>query len=1264
MISKPTKKIKSHKLKQKFFKPNNKSIISNIEPTIGNKQIANFPFEDNEQTIGSFISDDIIRMSQTKLRQKKIEYNNKLFNVVNIIIIKLLLVLNFIQILSKNKFSLIQYNISKITLKVKGIGTKIIFGNFSTNYFPNKVLINEVLQKAVNYSYYFPKLENKVELIWNNTIKNTDYMFRKCSDIIEIDLSNFDSSKVTTMASMFESCTSLTSINLFNFDTTQVTNINHMFARCSSLTSLDLSTFKTENVTFMDNMFYGCESLTSLNLSNFITEKTSTMNEMFEGCINLEYINLKNFNGTKLKDFSNDYDSNENYYSMFLDVPENVVICIDKNLQRIIFSELSYITCYNIDCSDNWKLHQKKIVDGTAQCIDYCRNDTSYKFEYNGKCYQNCSNGILNDNGILKCKCELEKCLLCPQVALSKDLCTKCNEDNNYYPKENDSINLGEYINCYNESEGYYLDKIDKIYRKCYYSCKTCKVKGNDEIHNCMMCIDNFSAIKYAGNLGYVNCYKNCEYYYYFDSNNIYHCTLNSFCPEDYPILIEEKGECICNTSESQYIINSTNNIHKTDFQNTNYNSTNIVIQSEMKRTDNNINTNDNTINKVQELLNNKDEIKLKDKIEESNYYDEILESIESIFMSEYYNTSKIDNGEDAVIKDEKITISLSTIENQKNLTNSNQNDTSIDLGQCETLIRNKYNLSDNHTIYIKKVEVVQEGMKIPKIQYEIYSKFSSDKLEKLNLSICLYTKIYLSIPTIISENLDILNSSSGYYNDICYSTTSESGTDISLKDRKNEYSNKAVCQDECEFLNYNYDNQKANCTCEFQEKPFSFDDIKINKTRLYENFIDVKNIANLEILICYKNLFQKGGIIYNIGFYIISLIMIIHIICLFIFYTKQYDIIKNKINDIVFAINNYHVIKSETKGKTENSSIKGNQKTKKKRKFKLKKLNKKVDNEIILDIDENNKPNKDINKQINDNYILENNKSININIDNKEIKRKKIKKKLKRTKKITQDNNSYMDSNLKLDSILDQQQIIKIIKKVKNIMEYKDNEKNSLTYELAIQVDRRTYCEYYISLLRTNHNLISSFCGSDDYNSRIIKINLFFNSFAIGYVVNGLFFDDDTMHKIYVTKGSFSLEYQIAKIIYSSIISVAFNTIIKLLALSNDAIIALKNDKTEEDINKRKTSLENKLRIKFIFYFIISNIFLLFFWYYISIFGAVYINTQSHLLKDTLISFILSLLYPFLITLLPGLFRIHALSDSEMKRDCLYKFSKLLQKF
>ena len=68
-----------------------------------------------------------------------------------------------------------------------------------------------------------------------------------------------------------------------------------------------------------------------------------------------------------------------------------------------------------------------------------------------------------------------------------------------------------------------------------------------------------------------------------------------------------------------------------------------------------------------------------------------------------------------------------------------------------------------------------------------------------------------------------------------------------------------------------------------------------------------------------------------------------------------------------------------------------------------------------------------------------------------------------------------------------------KLIQKVKNIMEYKNEEKNLLSYELAIQYDKRSYCEYYISLLRIKNNLFFSFCGVDDYNSKIIKINIFF---------------------------------------------------------------------------------------------------------------------------------------------------------------------------
>ena len=60
--------------------------------------------------------------------------------------------------------------------------------------------------------------------------------------------------------------------------------------------------------------------------------------------------------------------------------------------------------------------------------------------------------------------------------------------------------------------------------------------------------------------------------------------------------------------------------------------------------------------------------------------------------------------------------------------------------------------------------------------------------------------------------------------------------------------------------------------------------------------------------------------------------------------------------------------------------------------------------------------------------------------------------------------------------------------------------------------------------------------------------------------------------------------------------------------------------------------------------------------------FGAVYKNTQLHLLKDTLLSFGLSLLYPFLICLFPGFLRIPALSNPKNKRNCLYRLNLFIQ--
>ena len=151
-------------------------------------------------------------------------------------------------------------------------------------------------------------------------------------------------------------------------------------------------------------------------------------------------------------------------------------------------------------------------------------------------------------------------------------------------------------------------------------------------------------------------------------------------------------------------------------------------------------------------------------------------------------------------------------------------------------------------------------------------------------------------------------------------------------------------------------------------------------------------------------------------------------------------------------------------------------------------------------------------------------------------------------------------------------------------------------------------------------------------------------------------------MHKIYEVEGSFNFIYQLPQIAYSSLISSVLNILLKLLALPQGNIIDYKKKKTKNNLDKRTKELNDKLDIKFIIYFIISFVFLLIFGYYLSMFCAIYRNTQYHLIKDTLISFGLSLIYPFGVYLIPGIFRIPSLGNSKNKRKYLYNLSLLFQ--
>ena len=121
-------------------------------------------------------------------------------------------------------------------------------------------------------------------------------MFMNCSGLKSLDVTNFDTGNVISMAYMFYECSALTSLDLTNFNTAKVTDMKLLFAYCSALESLDLSMFNTENVTSMPSMFNGATNLKTLNVSNFNTEKVNNMGHMFANCPNLTSLDLSSFN--------------------------------------------------------------------------------------------------------------------------------------------------------------------------------------------------------------------------------------------------------------------------------------------------------------------------------------------------------------------------------------------------------------------------------------------------------------------------------------------------------------------------------------------------------------------------------------------------------------------------------------------------------------------------------------------------------------------------------------------------------------------------------------------------------------------------------------------------------------------------------------------------------------------------------------------------------------------------------------------------------
>jgi hypothetical protein len=219
------------------------------------------------------------------------------------------------------------------------------------------------------------------------------------------------------------------------------------------------------------------------------------------------------------------------------------------------------------------------------------------------------------------------------------------------------------------------------------------------------------------------------------------------------------------------------------------------------------------------------------------------------------------------------------------------------------------------------------------------------------------------------------------------------------------------------------------------------------------------------------------------------------------------------------------------------------------------------------------------------------------------------------------------------------------------------DIEKDLLSYERAKKLDRRTYCGYYWSLLKLRQLIIFTFFVFDDFNLFLVKLFSFFLLLSFNLAYNAIFFFDKVINDIYDDRGKYSLKLQILNIFISSILFSFTIILIRFIIISHKKLIKLKNMDVYQDAQRESFSIHNRLIITYIIYYIIGAIFLIFFWYFLTSFGAIFHYTQNHCFLNAFISFCFSIIYPFIYCLIPALFRYLALKKNYERLYCISQY-------
>ena len=309
------------------------------------------------------------------------------------------------------------------------------------------------------------------------------------------------------------------------------------------------------------------------------------------------------------------------------------------------------------------------------------------------------------------------------------------------------------------------------------------------------------------------NCYKNCEYnYYYFDNN--YFCTLDNNCPLNYK-LIENKKKCIPNCK------NDT--IYKYELNNKCYEECPINSKPSF---------NDSFLcEEITQSEEEKGKYNLEEKelnLEKNVLTGQIINDLTKDYAYKYgyYNNY--------VEKYENDDYLLYIYNNLNSLPNISNETTIIDFGECYKKIKNVNQIEKD--LIITTITIKENNNNNRHSTKYLFSNPITGEIIKNTSDICANDKIIMQenamtlmnefdkgkkedILFLAKQGIDVFNLSDRFYNDLCYFYKSPNNKDICMKDRISYFfPNISLCEPGCKNKGVNLNNLKVKCECIFHD--------------------------------------------------------------------------------------------------------------------------------------------------------------------------------------------------------------------------------------------------------------------------------------------------------------------------------------------------------------------------------------------------------------------------------------------------------------